>query len=98
MVLMNLFAGKEWRFRCRQWTCGHSVGRREWEEWRKYCSMDVCTVPRYLGRSYCVTQGAQPDPGDDLEGWDEGREAQESGYMCIIVADLPQCGKEFSPN
>ena len=26
MVLMNLFAGKEWRHRYREWTCGHSVG------------------------------------------------------------------------
>ena len=24
MLLMNLFAGKEWRHRRRKWTCGHS--------------------------------------------------------------------------
>ena len=24
MLLMNLFAGKEWRRRHRKWTCGHS--------------------------------------------------------------------------
>ena len=35
MVLMNLFAGKEWRFRYREWTCGHSGGRKEWDKWRK---------------------------------------------------------------
>ena len=35
MVLMNLFSGKEWRCRCREQTCGHSRGRREWDEWRK---------------------------------------------------------------
>ena len=34
MVLMNLFAGKEWRCRYRVWTCGHSRGRRAWDEWR----------------------------------------------------------------
>ena len=32
MVSMNLFVGKEWRHRCRKWTCG---GRREWDKWRK---------------------------------------------------------------
>ena len=31
MVLMNLFVRKEWRRRCREWTCGHSGGRREWD-------------------------------------------------------------------
>ena len=30
MVLMDLFAGKEWRLRYREWTCGHSGKRREW--------------------------------------------------------------------
>ena len=35
MVLMNLLAGKEWRRIHREWTCEHSGGRREWEDWRK---------------------------------------------------------------
>ena len=35
IVLMNLFAGKGWRHRCREWACGHSRGRRGWEEWRR---------------------------------------------------------------
>ena len=29
VVLMNLFAGKEWRCRCRAWTCGYSGGHSE---------------------------------------------------------------------
>ena len=32
VVLMNLFAGKEWRRRYREQTCGHSGQRREWED------------------------------------------------------------------
>ena len=32
MVLMNVFVGKEWRYRCREWTCGYSGGRREWDK------------------------------------------------------------------
>ena len=34
MVLTYLFAGKEWRLRCREWTCGPSGGRRGWDEWK----------------------------------------------------------------
>ena len=32
MVLMNLFAGQQWRRRHRDQICGHSVGRRGWDE------------------------------------------------------------------
>ena len=35
MVLMNLLMGKKWRYRYREWTCGHSGGRKEWDEQRK---------------------------------------------------------------
>ena len=35
MVLMNLFAGKEWKHRGRERTCGPSVAGREWDEWTK---------------------------------------------------------------
>ena len=34
-VLMNLFAGKEWRRRRREQTCGHSGERRAWDELRE---------------------------------------------------------------
>ena len=54
MVLMNLFAGKEWRQR--KQTCGHSWGRREWDEWRKQHRR----VKLQLVRHCCITQGAQP--------------------------------------
>ena len=32
MVQMNLFAGLELRWSQRDWTCGHSGGRRGWDE------------------------------------------------------------------
>jgi len=35
MVVMNLFSEKEWRPRCKKQTCGHSRGRRPWDEMRK---------------------------------------------------------------
>ena len=42
MVLMYLFAGKEWRLRCREWTCGPSGGRRGWDEWKS--NIDTYTL------------------------------------------------------
>ena len=35
MVLMNLCAGKEWRYRCREWTYGYREGRRKWDKWKR---------------------------------------------------------------
>ena len=36
MVLMNLFAGQQWRCRHRELTYEHGAGgRRQWNEWRK---------------------------------------------------------------
>ena len=32
IILMNLFARKEWRHSCREWTSGHSGGGKEWDE------------------------------------------------------------------
>ena len=32
IILMNLFARKEWRHGCREWTSGHSGGGKEWDE------------------------------------------------------------------
>ena len=32
MVLMNLFAGQRWRQGCREETCGHSGGKKGWDE------------------------------------------------------------------
>ena len=34
MVLMNLFAGQQWRRKHREQTSGHSEGRSGWEELR----------------------------------------------------------------
>ena len=32
MVVVNLFAGQEWRHKQRELTCGHSEGRRGWDD------------------------------------------------------------------
>ena len=47
MVLMNLSAGQQGRCRHREQTCGHSVGRRGWDEWREELGniyTDICKM------------------------------------------------------
>ena len=34
MILMNIFAGKEWRRKCREWTCRHREGGGQWDKWK----------------------------------------------------------------
>ena len=49
-----------------------------------------------MGSCY-VTQGAQPNAFDDLEGWDGvwgGREVQEGGDICRLMADSCCCMAE----
>ena len=70
--LMNLFAGWQWRHRPSEQTCGHSGGRRGWDEWRQQRGDNIHhhTWDRELVQISCVTQGAHPVPRDHLEGWD----------------------------
>ena len=32
IILMNLFAGQQWRYRHKEQTCGHRGERREWDK------------------------------------------------------------------
>ena len=60
IVLTNLFAGKEWRCRCREWTCGHSVGGREWDDAESSINIYMLSCVRQIaGKEFCATQGAQ---------------------------------------
>ena len=86
MVLMNLSVGKEWRHRCREKTCGHSEGRREWEELRKQhwhrntlkCKTDRCREVAVQHREPSLALW-QP------EGWDEGGEGASRGRGDIYI-------------
>ena len=56
MVQMDLFAGQEWRCRCRERTCGHGVVVN-WE-----IGIDVCALPcvkQIASGNCCIEQGAQ---------------------------------------
>ena len=76
MVLMNLFAEKEWRCRYREQSCRHSGRRKEWDKWRKqhqhmYTSM--CKTGSWLE---AAIEHRKPSLAlcDDLERWDTERE------------------------
>ena len=42
MISMNLLAGKEWRYRCGEWTCGHSGIRRDWDNGENSIYTIIC--------------------------------------------------------
>ena len=58
MVLMNLFTGQQWRHR--KPTCGHSGGRRGWDEWRKKHG-NIQTIIRKIDSQweFAMAQGTQ---------------------------------------
>jgi len=95
---MNLFAGWQWRHRPGEQTCGHSAGRRGWDERRQQHGGNIHyhAGDRELVRVSRVTQGAQPGPCDHLESWGGvggGGEAQEGGDwidLWLIHADVRQ--------
>ena len=91
MVLMNLFAGQEWRHRHRKQTCGHNGGRRGRDDWKS--NIATYTLP-YIKQ--IASENLLYDTGssnlvlsDNLDGWDGvgvGREVQKRGHMSIPMA------------
>ena len=88
MVLMNLFAGQQWRYRHREHTYGYRRGRRGGKTWES--STDTRTLPCVpwiaSGKSLYNTLV----PCDILEGWGGdggGREVQEEGDIRMPVTD-----------
>ena len=81
-ALMNLFAGKEWRHRSREWTCGHGEGKggMNWES----------SADRYtLSNSEKLLHSAESPVwrSDDLE-WDVGKGRK---YVCVCVCVCVCC-------
>ena len=84
MVQINLSARQEERHRCREWTCGHSGGRRGGMSCR--VRIDAYTLPRIKQRA----SGKQLSSVlcDDLDVWDEvgGRSKREGIYVHIQLS------------
>ena len=92
MVLKNLFAGQQWRNRHSEWTYGHEEREGEGEMYGK-SNMETCiTICKidsqweFAVRLRKLKQGLRIN----LEGCDgdgDGREVQEGGDICILMAD-----------
>ena len=84
MVLMNLFAGKEWRLRHREWPCGHSRGGREGRNGESSISMYTLSgVSGWPVRSCSAAQGPQSGTlwWPEGMGWGRGRTGGR-GHVC----------------
>ena len=89
MVLMNLFAGQQWKCRCREQTCWHRQGRRERDEWREQAGHVLTTACRIDSQWEFAgwLRELKPVLCDKLEGWAElrsGREAREGGTYVYL--------------
>ena len=103
MVLMNLFAGQQWKHKYREQTCGHGVGGTGWEELREKHGniyITICKTDRQWEFALWHKE-LNPVLCDNLERWDgveDGKEVQEGGGKCITVADSCWCVAETSTN
>ena len=78
MVLMNLFAGQQWRCRHREQTCGHREQRRRgWNEWRQYHGNMYTTICKIASGNLLYDSG-NSDPGSVM-GWEVGGRFQGEG-------------------
>ena len=100
MVLMNLFAGQEWRSRPREQTYRHRGfgGRREWDEWREWhgnvytitCKQTASGNLLYDSRN--STWGSVTTSRNGTE-WEVKERLQREGtcvYLQLIHADVWQ--------
>ena len=90
MVLINLFAGQQWRNRHREQTYGH-VGREEGEdEMYGESNMEtyntICNIDSRRAFAVCARELKQ-GLFDNLEGWDgegDGREVLEGREIGVL--------------
>ena len=75
MDLMDLFAGQEQRHRCREWTCGHSGGKKGWDELREQHSNIYNIMCKRESWWEAAVKYREPSLvlRDNLEGQDGGR-------------------------
>ena len=65
MVLMNLFAGQQWRCRHREQTYGHGQREEGEGEMNEESSLEACTLP-YV--KYLVNGSLLHDSGNSKQG------------------------------
>ena len=88
MVLMNIFAGQEWRHRCREQIYGCSGGRRGWVKSRS--SIDIHTLPfvkQIASRKQLYSTGSSTwcSVMTQRGGMGCRRDAQEGGDIWVLT-------------
>ena len=79
IILMNLSAGQWWRHRLGEHTCGHSGGRKGWEELREQHGNIYITLCKTVSQWELATGGSSnPVLCDHLEGWDGDEGGRET--------------------
>ena len=81
-VVINLFAGKEWRHRRRERASGHIKGSWQWDELREWRGQ-IRTTMWTTGMRGKLLGDTGNQLCDDLEGWGRGWEGGSwgRGYM-----------------
>ena len=100
MVLMNLFAGQQWRCKHREQTCGHNGRRREWDKLREQHGKIYITICKIDSKWECgVWNGAQPSvlwhPRGAWGGrrW-EGAPRRKGTYVYLwLICVAKECSK-----
>ena len=93
MILMNLFAGQQWRNRHREQTYGHRRGEEGEGEMYGESNMETYITICKIGSQWEFAvwlRELKLGLCDNLEGWEgerEGREVQEGGDTCIPMSD-----------
>ena len=79
--LEKMVAAQQWWHRFKEQTCGHSWGRRGWENiYNVYWNIYI-TIWKIDGQCYVTIYGG-------------GREVQEGGDICIPMSDSGRCMAE----
>ena len=103
MILMNLLAGQQRRWRHREHTYGQGRGEEGKGEMNGESSMEACTSPcvKYIANGKVVwLRELTLRLCNNLERWDGvggGRETQEGGGICIPMANSHSCMAEIKP-
>ena len=91
MVLMNLFAGQQWRRRHREQTYGHSRGRRGWDVWRAWHGNIYTIICKTASGNLLCDVGSSTQGSVTTYGGERG--LQEEGthvYLWLLHVDVWQ--------
>ena len=98
IVLMNLFAGQQWRCRHREQTCGNSWGRRGWDKWTEWYGNICITICKIDSRwEFACDTGSSTQCSETSKtggmGWESGvgfRSEATYVYLWLIHVDIRQ--------